>query len=253
MATMKKVIRFYIPLLAAVVLVGFGVSSTLQCRQNRKLEAKSREVRQEIQEADAVLDDEQAILLYTKIAPPLPEVELRILQRQWSMALEILRQVRRIRYNPLLENDVSVLYGRLRDHLEAMKERCGALLADSGSISPDVAWRAYNLEGSVKLLYALAVLETERNPKKVGAIMREAISHLKAAIEAVDKAPSAGLQRNIPRWNLELLHGEQMVERFQLAEPDVQRQLDLKDNLEAILPEQGGYAPGESIDRKIRK
>jgi hypothetical protein len=250
---MKKLFRYYVPFLLALVFLGLAVERLLAWRNFRALEAQNRRLKEQILEADRVVDDEQAIGLYRTIAPPVAEVELRIVQRQWNQALEILRQIRRAKYNPLLEQDVQGLYGRLGGLLDEMKERCGALLAEGKTLRADVGWRASNLLGAVQLMNAFAVAETERNPKKVAAILREAIGHFKGAIETVDTLASAGWSRNVPRWNLELLCGEQMVERFRLAEPDVQRQLDIRDNLDAILPEQGGYAPGEAMDRRIRK
>ncbi|MEW6439684.1 MAG: hypothetical protein AB1640_02005 [bacterium] len=250
---MKKMIRLGLPLLAAVTLAAVGVHGLVGFVEARNLAARSRQARLEVERADALADPLEAIERYKSIEPSAPEIELRILQRQWAVTLELLRQVRRMRHNPLLETDLAALYGRLRDHLEEMQDRSATLLAEGAGLSPEVAWRAYNLQGAAKLVSAYTVVETERNYKKVAAMLREAISHLKAAIEAVDKGPSSGLERSIPRWNMELLHAEQMVERFQLAETDVQRQLDLRDNLEAILPGQGGYAPGEPVDRKIRK
>lgn len=250
---MKKRFGLTVPLLLALVFLGLAAERFLAWRHVQTLEAEHRRVQEQILQADRVPDAEQAIALYLAIAPPQPEVELRILQRQWGQALEMLRQIRRARYNPLLEPDVQQLYGRLDVLLTEMKERCGALLAEGKILRAEVGWRANNLLGAVKLMNAFAVAETERNPKKVAAILREAIGHFKSAIETVDTLASAGWSRNVPRWNLELLCGEQMVERFRLAEPDVQRQLDIRDNLDAILPEQGGYAPGEALDRKIRK
>lgn len=250
---MKKLFGFYVPFLLALVFLGLSVERLLAWRNFRALEAQNRRLKEQILEADRVADDGQAIGLYRTILPPVAEVELRILLRQWGQALEILRQIRRAKYNPLLERDVHGLYGRLGGLLDEMKERCGALLAEGKTLRADAVWRASNLLGAVQLMNAFAVAETERNPKKVAAILREAIGHFKAAIETVDTLAAVGWSRNVPRWNLELLCGEQMVERFRLAEPDVQRQLDIRDNLDAILPEQGGYAPGEAMDRRIRK
>lgn len=250
---MRKRLGFYVPLLLAIVFLGLTAERLLAWREVRAQEMANRRLKEQILKADRVADAEQAIALYRAIMPPQPEVELRILQRQWGQALEILRQIRRARYNPLLEPDIQELYGRLDVLLDEMKERCGALLAEGKTLRAEVGWRAANLQGAVKLMNAFSVAETERNPKKVAAILREAIGHFKSAVETVDTVASAGWSRNVPRWNLELLYGEQMVERFRLAEPDVQRQLDIRDNLDAVLPEQGGYAPGEAVDRKIRK
>jgi hypothetical protein len=250
---MKKAITVYIPFLGAVILFAVGASETLQYHNHRSLESKTRALREEIQRIDALEDYSEAIAMYKKIAPSLPEVDLRILQRQWAMALELLHRIQAAKYNPELENDLQTFFGTLREHLDEMRDRCSTVLADSTSLPAAVAWQAYNIEGSVRLLMAFLSLETERNSKKVTALMREAISDFKAAIDSVDSIAAAGTKRNIPRWNMELLHAEQYVEQFQMVEPDSQKRLDLRDNLEALIPEKGGYAPGEPLERRIRK
>ena len=40
---------------------------------------------------------------------------------------------------------------------------------------------------------------------------------------------------------------------MQLAKVEEQERLNLKDNLEAIIPEKGGYAPGEPLETKVLK
>jgi hypothetical protein len=250
---MKKGIAFYLLILALGVLAGIGVDRAFRANQDRLQAGRSRDLREAVRLADAEPDNVEAVRQYEAVKPSPPEVELRILARQWAIALEKLREIRRIRDNLSLHDEVPVRFGKLKELLDSMNERCLALLSDAQALPPEAVWRAYNLQGAVKLLNSFAVTETERNVKKATAIFREAITHLKAAIDAVDLVPASGLERNIPRWNLELLYSEQILERFQLVQPDTQRQLDLNNNLEAILPDQGGYAPGEPIDRIIRK
>ena len=250
---MKKMVRLYIPILGAIIFCALGVSQTVLHQKNKTLESKSREVRGRIQDVDALVDHDEAIARYKEVAPSMPEVELRILQRQWATALETLRQTQAARTASTLEGDVPIFFDRLRKLLDEMKDRCSALLAGKDFLPVEVTWQAYNIEGSVRLLMAFTSLETERNIKKVTALMREAISDYTASIDAVDTIGAAGIKNNIPRWNMELLHAEQYVEQFQLAEPDAQKRLDLRDNLEALIPEKGGYAPGEPLERKIRK
>jgi hypothetical protein len=134
-----------------------------------------------------------------------------------------------------------------------MAEECSGLLSKSEALPDEIAWQVYNIRGSVKLLTAFSVLETERNWKKVMGIMKEAISDLKSAIASVDRTNTLGLDRNVPRWNLELLQGEQFVKKFQLGTVTDDQRLELKDNLEAIIPERGGYAPGEPVERRVLK
>ena len=83
--------------------------------------------------------------------------------------------------------------------------------------------------------------------------MGAAILAFKSAIEAVDAAPLvSNLEKNVPRWNLELLHEDIYVKKQMRVPPDLER-LGLRDSLEAVIPERGGYAPGEPLERRIQK
>ena len=67
-----------------------------------------------------------------QLGAPLPEVQLRILQRQWRIALALLKSVQMCRYNAALEQEVPVYNARLKEHLDAMLDRCSSTLADAG-------------------------------------------------------------------------------------------------------------------------
>jgi hypothetical protein len=146
-----------------------------------------------------------------------------------------------------------VLYNRLEGLLEDMKDRSDFILTEFESLRGDIIWRVFNIRGSVRILASFIVLETERNWKKVRGTMKEAISDLKSAVDTVDKTYSATFEKNIPRWNLELLQGQQFVKKIKLTKVEAERRLELRDNLEAIIPEKGGYAPGEPMERRMKK
>jgi hypothetical protein len=249
---MKMRASICLPILGAVLFLTVGIDRLLECRKDSQQAAQNTLLQQAIAEADAIEDNRAAVEAYARISPTIPEVQLRILQRQWLVALELLHQVQLAKYNRLLEDEVPELYAELEDHLDSMKERCGIVLTDSGPVRKEVAWRVYNLEGAARLLGAFAVLETERNWKKVESALAAAISGFKSAIEAVDESQASSLEKSIPRWNLELLHADIYVKRLKVVQPDTER-LDLRDNLEAVIPEKGGYAPGEPLERRILK
>lgn len=239
-------------LLGSLVFLALGIERLREYDKTGDRAAQYALLQEAIEEADRVEEEGAAVEAYRKIVPPIPEVQLRILQREWLMALELLRQVQSARYNRALEQEVPELYRRLEDHLDSMKERCGIVLTGNISLREEVAWRIHNLEGAVRLLGAFTVLETERNWKKVGSALAAAIAAFKSAIEKVDETRGSNLERNIPRWNLELLHADIYVKKLKMVEPDKDR-LELRDSLEAVIPERGGYAPGEPLERRIRK
>ncbi len=250
---MKMRTGIILSLLIAVVFLMFGVERVLEAEKAAKRAAGNELLLERIADADRIAENGAALQAYLEIVPQVPEVELRILQRQWLEALEILHQVQRAKYNRVLEDEVPALYARLTDHLDGMKERCAALLSEDVPLRNEIAWRVYNIEGASRLLSAFTVLETERNWKKVLSAMGAAILAFKTSIETVDATPLVlNLEKNIPRWNLELLHEDIYVKKLGRVAPDQER-LGLRDNLEAVIPEKGGYAPGEPLERRIRK
>jgi hypothetical protein len=250
---MKKYLPSFLLLLGAIIFIVLGMSRLVHYRYYRSLEYQNRNLWQGIQEGERIIDPYQAVAHFQKLIPRTPEVQLRILQRQWAIGLDLLQQIHRSSANSHLTKDVPALYTTLNTHLDVMAEECSGLLSKSEALPDEIAWRVYNIRGSVKLLTAFSVLETERNWKKVMGIMKEAISDLKSAIASVDRTNTLGLDRNVPRWNLELLQGEQFVKKFQLGTVTDDQRLELKDNLEAIIPERGGYAPGEPVERRVLK
>ena len=247
----SRIIAFII--LLAVSFMLLGIYSVSQYRAVKSLEARNKQLQQKLQNADAIAEDRAAVTAYKKLQSALPEIQLRILQKQWRIALELLQYLQRARYNTELQNETGVYSTALKNHLDEMLDRCSSMLSDAASLPPDIMWQAYNASGAAKLLSAFLLLEGEQNVDKVQGVMRDALTDFKAAIEAVDKASVPPLQRNIPRWNFELLNGEQYIKKIEVARTDMEKNQVLKENLETLLPEMGGYAPGEPIETRIKK
>lgn len=240
-------------LLSVVCTLG-GIYGTREYRAVTAREEASRLLQQELKKADAMTDDSAAVAAYKKLSPtPLPEVQLRIVQRQWRIALELLNYMQRSRSNSELQNETGSYDGRLKSILDDMIARCGGTLADAASLRPDIVWRLYNTAGAAKVLSALVMLEIEQNADKVQGVMRDALTDFKAAIEAVDRAGVSPLYKNIPRWNFEVLNGEENVQKFEVSMNDTEKNQALKENLETLIPEIGGYAPGEPVETRVKK
>jgi hypothetical protein len=250
MNTSRNTIVFLV--LLAVCFLLLAMYSLFQYRAAAALAARNRLLQQELQKADALVDDSAAVSSYKKL-PARPEIQLRILQRQWRIALEILQYQQRARFNAELQNEVNVYSERLKSLLDEMLDRSSSMLADSAGLRPDIMWQVYNASGSARLLSAFLLLEREQNVDKVQGVMRDALTDFKSAIDAVDKADVSPLQRNIPRWNFEMLNGEQFIKKIEVAKTDMEKNQVLKENLETLLPEMGGYAPGEPIETRIKK
>ncbi len=239
--------------LLAVCLALVGIYSGWQFGAHKIREVRYRHLQEEMQKADAIADDSAAVAAYKKLRPALPEIQQRILQRQWRIALELMQYMQRARSNAELQNETGAYAARLKNLLDEMLDRCSSMLTEAKSMRSDLVWQIYNAAGSAKVLSAFMMLEDGQNVDKVQGVMRDALADFKAAIEAVDKAGVPSYQRNIPRWNFELLNGEQYVKKIEAAMTDVEKNQALKENLETLMPEMGGYAPGEPIETKVKK
>jgi len=239
---------------AAVLSLLYSIINISRYQGLREREHSSRAFQQEVETADAITDDTRATAAYLKLGSALPELQLRILQRQWHIALGLLKSIQMCRYTAALEQDIPAFNARLKEHLDAMLDRCSSVLAGGGDdLRPEVMWQLNNIAASAKLLKAFALLDEEKNADKVQGMLRDALSDYKAAIEAVDKTVSAAMDKNIPRWNFELLNSEQYVKKIEAVKTDLEKNQVLKENLETLIPEMGGYAPGEPVETKIRK
>lgn len=240
-------------ILVSVSFALLGVYSFRRYTAAAEQESRTRILMEKLRKADALADGAAAVAAYTKLQPALPEIQLRILHRQWRMAMELLQYMQRARDNSELQDTRDEYSARLRTLFNEMNDRSNSTLADSESLRPEIAWQIYTVAGSAKVLSAFVMLENDQNVDKVQGVMRDALTDFKAAIEAVDKADVPPMQRNIPRWNFELLNGEEYVKRFEVAMTDMEKNQVLKENLETLMPEMGGYAPGEPIETRIKK
>jgi len=246
-------LMLYGAVVAAALSLAFCIRSILHYRSFSAQERASLSLQQELRAADAITDDAAAAARYQQIVAPLPEVRLRILQRQWRMALALLKSVQMCRYNAALEQEVPVYNARLKEHLDTMLDQCSSMLANAGSVRPEIVWQLYNISGSARLLKAFVMLEEEKNADKVQGMIRDALADYKAAIDAVDSTGAPVEHKNIPRWNFELLNSEQYVKKIEAVKTDLEKNQALKENLETLIPEMGGYAPGEPVETKIKK
>ena len=167
--------------------------------------------------------------------------------------MALLKSIQMCRYNAALEQEVPVSNARLKEHLDTMLDQCSSLLANAGSVRPEIVWQLYNIAGSARLLKAFVMLDEEKNADKVQGMIRDALSDYKAAIDAVDSTGAPVEYKNIPRWNFELLNSEQYVKKIEAVKTDLEKNQALKENLETLIPEMGGYAPGEPVETKIKK
>jgi hypothetical protein len=251
--TEKRTLMMYGAVFAAVLSLLYSIITITYYQSLRERERTSRTFQQEVEAADAITDDTRAVTAYQKIETIQPDVQLRILQRQWHIALSLLKSIQMCRYTAALEQDIPAYNARLKEHLDAMLDRCTGTLTGGNDLRPEVMWQLYNIAASAKLLKAFVMLDEEKNADKVQGVIRDALSDYKAAIDAVDKTGAPAMDTNIPRWNFELLNSEQYVKKIEAVKTDLEKNQALKENLETLIPEMGGYAPGEPVETKIKK
>ena len=237
----------------AVAFATAGVHEIHEFQRGVENAAKTRRLAPEVRRAENIESHDEAAAFYRNLNIDLPEADLQIVRRQWEAALGILHQIQLARFNRILKDEEPAIFVRLNGRLDDMADMCGEILAEAGKFSPEILWRAFNFRGAVRLISAYAIIETENNPKKAAGHIREAIFDFRNAIENADKLSPDPVKRSIPRWNLELLHAEEFVKKISLSRVDSLRRLDLRENLEALIPEKGGYAPGDPVEIKVEK
>ncbi len=250
---MNKTLQRSLLLIGAAGFLFFGANRLLHYNENRALQGQQIRLSRAIEAGDRLVGHGEAVRHYRDLKPQIPEVQLRILQRQWLIALEMLDEIRTARSNPFLAQEVPRFYDRLTTHLADMEERCDLLLAQSPSLTERVTWRVFNVRAAVKIVASLVVLETENNWKKVRGRLQGARSDLTSAMDMVDRTAASSMERNICRWNLEILAQQEVKRARKSAEGGAEHRLELRENLEAIIPEKGGFAAGKGMLGTMKK
>jgi hypothetical protein len=221
------------------------------------------------------------------LADGLPEAQIALLRRQWERAVALAAEIRETRKRPALIGEIPAIRDRLRALLEEMTGRADALLADSENLEPDLRWRVRNLRGCVRLMTAFVEMESGENAGPARVLLRSAVSDFAQAIADVEAAipnprragtgasgtPGEGfanddgenrtgvessnfhpaLDRRVPRWNLEMLHGNAALRQAVSATPGGNARQSLRQGLETLIPGNGGYSAAAPLDRRVEK
>lgn len=209
-------------------------------------------VASEVVLADAEDNHQKAIECYQALDRDNPLIRVRIMRRQWLLALAIFQRSQNqdnVTFDP--NESPKHLRKELNDLIFTLQQSGTFLL--NQKIRPASAWRVHNLLGASFLLQALESLESEQNLKRSQAQLGLAIDHFKQAIARVDEAPEAYDMSNIPRWNLELLSTRKNLFKLVRTQTGTDSKLDLKKNLATMLPASAGFMVGEPPDSRIRK
>ena len=239
--------------LGFLCFLGAGLHQWIQYRSAIALESQVRSLKKNVEEIDGERDHGKAVRRYLQLPDNGPEIQLRILQRQWSMAVEKMARIRNANDAQVLKEALPELRDDLSAHLSAMAERCRSAMAAAGEAREEILWQIRNIQGCVSTMGAFVALSAEKNEKKAFSHLRSAIAGFASAMRAIDRIDKADHLRNVPRWNMALITGKEAALQFNLAPAADDRRLDLQKNLETVIPETGGYAPGDPAESRIAK
>lgn len=237
----------------AVLFALLGIDRFTGYTARKIIEGRNARLQAAIAQGDRMADPAAAARHYLAIDPMLPEIRLRVLRRQWTMAVHKMDRIRKARRHPALNSRVPEFHQDLGRQLSDMAKRCDEALAGEAPPPEGLAWRFHNIRGMVKVMEAFLLLSEERNEKKAADVLKEAVGSFKQAVKTVDATDSPVFQKNIPRWNLELLHGEENLRNLRFSRLDAEGRLEARENLEAMIPEPGGYASGEPSGTQMKK
>ena len=234
-----------------ILFIAAGIQQFIRFMEMRQTGALEESLRQSIRQGDRIADPTKAVPYFERLSPMRPEITLRIIQREWEIASTMHKrsETRRSSENSTTSAPDAENLARLLDQMET---RCNGLIEKGDAIPENIRWQAYNLRGAVRLAAACTALESGDNQKKIITILKAALVDFKRAVSSVDRAVIDGWERNIPRWNLELLFSLTPIRKLEWSTADAHR-IDLKKNLEALIPERAGYSAGEPPDRRVEK
>lgn len=182
-------------------------------------------------------------------------LDYQILYRQWLVALDHFATLSAGVQNRYLSSDLDQLRDEFQQSLLQLRGACDQQLRggeEGGPDSPEQRWRVYNLRGSVAVMMAYSLIEFSQDSDKSRTFLGDAVEDFKQAIRAVDRSALPPAQRMVPRWNLELIVGRgEILKVGRTLSGDA---LDeLRQQLQAVVPNVGGYAAGVPLETRVRK
>ncbi len=216
---------------------------------NLRLAAASRE-------GFASLEEEQLKKLADDakmLGRPLPEITYADLHRRWRSAVAQFDRVSAALGNRYLEPQAKELLKELHDNLLELRNAGEQALASDQGLSADPAWKIHNLKGSVSVLLAYSVLYYEKDGNKAAKFLTDALEDYKNAIRLVDQTSRSSFERALPRWNLELITSVGEYRRIGMAEIPQANMAEVREQLQAFIPEVPGFSPGIPLETRVEK
>jgi hypothetical protein len=188
-----------------------------------------------------------------RLGRPLPEITYADLHRRWRSAVDRFDRVSAALGNRYLEPQAKELLQELHENLLKLRDSGEQALAADQGLSADSAWKIHNLKGSVSVLLAYSVLYYEKDGNKAAKFLTDALEDYKNAIRLVDQASRSSFERALPRWNLELITSVGEYRRIGMAEIPQANMAEVREQLQAFIPEVPGFSPGVPLETRVEK
>lgn len=182
-------------------------------------------------------------------------LDYQILYRKWLAALSHFETLTAGAENRYVSNDLAQLRNDVQQSLLQLRSACDQQLRSSEPGKADNSyqrWAVYNLRGTVAVMMAYTLIEFSQDTDKSHTFLADAVEDFKRAIRAVDQRALPPAQRMVPRWNLELIvgSGESLMVGRTLSGDSVDA---VRQQLQAVVPNVGGYASGAPLETRVRK
>lgn len=184
---------------------------------------------------------------------PLPAADYNRLWHEWQATVRDFRRINAALSNRYLAAEQRQRLQTFHEGLLALRDRCAAALEAGGPQPAPLGWKLHNLKGNWSVLLAYSVLDFEQDGRKAAKFLSDAVDDYKAAIELVDRTCGAPLDLAVPRWNLELIVGIGEYRRIGLSDIPRENMTEVKQQLEAHIPDVAGFAPGVPLETRVEK
>jgi hypothetical protein len=188
-----------------------------------------------------------------KLGIVLPEAEYARQWHQWQIAVEDFKRITAALNNRYLATGQQRELQSFHTGLLDLRDSCAATLETGKQPGPDLGWKLHNLKGNVSVMLAYSVLAFEQDGRKAAKFLSDAIDDYKKSIELIDGICSTPTERAVPRWNMELIVGMGEYRRIGLSEVPRENMAEVREQLEAFIPDVAGFAPGVPLETRVEK
>lgn len=249
---------FWLFMSACLVVAIDGAISYQRASQRHEKEQQFYQQMARVQQQGQSVELSELTLLQQRaqhLQLTVPSLDYLILYGQWLEALTHFDRLAAGAENRYVASDLDSQRNDVHQSLLQLRATCDKQLRyGEGRQSENnyQHWPIYNLRGAVSVMMAYSLIEFSHDSEKSRTFLADAVEDFKQSIRSVDESAVMPAQRMIPRWNLELIvgAGESVVVGRQLGGDSVD---EMRGQLQAVVPNVGGYSPGAPLETRVRK